>query len=226
MNIDMLISKTITKQVLKSAHGRAFILNTVADAEDNGEAVFFEEAQAVLDDERFKKMVQRHQEDEIEHGRRFRARAEAQGVPLLPVPDDVKVLDHMDDLMNGEFSKSVKTKEDLFVGYTALQAIEERAITQFGMYEELFRPLDPETADVFGRVRRDEERHLRYCAAITRHLEPDARRREETLDRLRKIEAEAFARVETAMSRHLSWVVTNPILRFSLRTAARLAPAA
>src|SRR5688500_8025215 len=96
MSFEKMVVETLMRQVVRTPEGRALLLAQTADTEDNGEAALFDQAEALVDDPRFRKMIARHKADEIEHGRLFRECAERQGVPVHPVPRELKMLEHLD----------------------------------------------------------------------------------------------------------------------------------
>jgi rubrerythrin len=208
------------QKLVQTPHGRAHILNQVADAEANGELDIFDRILAKVDDDGLAKMIREHREDEIRHEKLFRDAADRQGVGRELVPRELQIIDRIEERLGG-FDGDVNIMD----AYAMLQVIEERAITQFPLIESAFRPVDPETADVFAEVARDEERHLKYCRAITRIYAPDQRTLDETLARYRIIEAEAFganseANLDYVMKR--GWVAQNSFERFVMRLGQSL----
>ena len=208
------------QKLVQTPHGRAHILNQVADAESNGELDIFDRMLAKIDDDGLQKMIRKHREDEIRHEKLFRDAADRQGVGREPLPRELQIIDRIEERMGGWDGEV-----DILTAYAMLQVIEERAITQFPLIERAFRPVDPQTADVFAEVARDEERHLKYCHAITRIYAPDRETLEETLARFRIVEAEAFganseANLEYVMKR--GWVAQNPFERFVMRLGQSL----
>ena len=92
---------------------------------------------------------------------------------------------------------------DIMEAYLLLLVIEERALEQFGQFIPAFDLVDRETADTFRGIRKDEERHLRYCHAISRRYAPSEAVWKETLARFRKLEAKAFAENSFANMDHV-----------------------
>jgi hypothetical protein len=123
----------------------------------------------------------------------FRAAVERTGVTPPPVPPELRVIDSLDRALGGALTQPVETREDVMKAYLLLQVLEERAVTQFGIMEPAFRAFDPETADVFVAIGRDEQRHLRYCHAIARRYAPDAGTQARTLAHYRATEARVYA---------------------------------
>ena len=93
------------------------------------------------------------------------------------MPNELKLIDRLDRAVGGFFAQPIRDRRDVMQAYLMLQVIEERALTQFALFEVAFRGSDDETADVIAGIARDEERHLKYCHAIARRYAPDARDR-------------------------------------------------
>ncbi len=193
MNLREQMTLRFARRLLKSEKGRAHVLNQIADAESNGENQVFEHVLKHVDDPALRKMIEKHQADEIRHEQQFRACLKRTGVEPGPVPSNLKLIDRLDRAVGGFFAEPITDGKGVMEAYLMLQVIEERAVTQFKVFEEAFRELDPETADTFAQVARDEARHLKYCHAISKRYAPDEKTREETLTRFRALEAKCFA---------------------------------
>ena len=89
--------------------------------------------------------------------------------------------------------RPISCDRDIMDAYLLLLVIEERALEQFGQFIVAFDAVDRETADTFRSIERDEQRHLRYCHAISRRYAPNDIVWAETLTKFRKLEAQAFA---------------------------------
>lgn len=201
--VQRLLTEKYMRELVSTPEGRAHILSQIADAEDNGEARVFDDALALVEDPQLKKMIARHREDEIRHGEMFRKAARDTGVRVPVVPEEVKVMNHLNRELGGFFDRPLTSEKDVVTAYAVLLALEERAMEQFSLYERIFRQVDPVVAEIFAEVARDEERHLKYCHAITRiYAESEEARREE-LDRIRLIEAHAFQKTQRANMEHV-----------------------
>ncbi|MGZ3441926.1 MAG: ferritin-like domain-containing protein, partial [Polyangia bacterium] len=212
-------------------HGRAHLLNQAADAEGNGENGFFEHILAHVDDPALQKMITKHRDDELRHEQLFLAARDKTGLDVGPVPNELKLIDRLDRAVGHFFDHPIRDRRDIMQAYLMLQVIEERALTQFALFELAFRPVDPETADVIRGIADDEERHLKYCHAIARRYAPDERTQRDTLRELRELEARAFAENGRANMDHLfdrGWVAINPVEKFFWKAvngiSARSAP--
>jgi hypothetical protein len=139
----------------------------------------------------------------VRHARLYRDAAERQGVPLKPVPSELKLIDRLDRAVGGFLDAPIESDADVMEAYVLLQVIEERGITQFKLLEQAFRPVDAESADVIAEIARDEERHLLYCQAISKRYAPDEETRLAALERLRDLEAQCFADQSAAMTSYV-----------------------
>lgn len=188
------LMRRYVSQLVATPRGRAHILSQAADAENNGEGQFFDALLSRVDDPELNKMIRIHQADEVRHAAMFRAAAERQGVPLVPVPDELKLIDRLDRKLGSTFfTREISTRTEIMEAYTLLQVVEERAVTQFAIFEPAFRAVDPVSADVFKAIGKDEERHLKYCHAISKRYAPDDFTLARTLRRFRELEAVTFA---------------------------------
>jgi rubrerythrin len=194
---DMLVDSFL-KDLLATPKGRATLLKQASDAEggDGGELDIFEHMLEVIDDEEVRKLVRVHKADEERHERVFLERMKAAGAEPLPLPRASHLLRRLDEHV-GFFTRPVRDRAGVVEAYLLLLVIEERAMKQFHRWERAFlRAGDAETAAVLRDVRRDEERHLRYCEAITRRYSDDEARRQARLDELRALEAKCFDEVQ------------------------------
>ncbi len=192
MDLREWLTLRFTRRLLSTPEGRAHVLNQIADAESNGENQVFEHVLAHVDDPALRKMIEKHQADEIRHEQQFRACLERTGVDPGPVPANLKVIDRLDRAVGGFFAQPLEGARGVMEAYVMLQVIEERAVSQFKIFERAFREIDPEIADTFVAVAKDEERHLKYCHAISKRYAPDEETRLATLEKYRQIEARAF----------------------------------
>jgi hypothetical protein len=203
----MTLRHTLTLQFLRSLlatpRGRAHVLNQIAEAESSGEAQVFEQALARVDDPQLARMIEKHQADEVRHAALFRGCIERTGVDPGPVPSHLRVMDRIDRALGGFLARPIADARGVMEAYVLLQVVEERALDQFELLEQGFRAAgDTASADTFALVARDEERHLRYCHAISRRYAPSDAVRRDTLARYRRIEARAFADNSLANMRH------------------------
>lgn len=180
-------------RVITSPAGRAHLLNQAADAEGNGENGFFEHVLAHVDDPQLQKMIVKHRADELRHEQLFLAARDKTGIDPGPVPDELKLIDRLDRAVGHFFAQPIRDRRGVMEAYLMLQVIEERALTQFALFELAFRGVDDETADVITGIAADEERHLKYCHAIARRYAPSDTVQRDTLRELRQLEARCFA---------------------------------
>ena len=177
MNLRERLSLRFIGRVITSDNGRAHLLNQCADAEGNGENGFFEHILSHVDDPALERMITKHRDDELRHEQMFLAARDRTGLDPGPVPNELKLIDRLDRAVGGFFAQPIRDRRDIMQAYLMLQVIEERALTQFSLFEVVFRGVDDETADAIAEIARDEERHLKYCHAIARRYAPDERTR-------------------------------------------------
>ncbi len=192
-HIDTQLTDKFMDRLLSTKAGRAHVLNQAAEAEDSDEGVFFTELLSKVDDPQLQKMIRRHEADEKRHAAMFREAVERQGVTPGPVPESLRMIDNIDRALGGFFEEPIVDDEGVMNAYLLLQVIEERAATQFAMFEPVMRKYDPESADVLASIAKDEERHLKYCRAISRRYAPDEKTRVAQLQKYREVEARVFA---------------------------------
>lgn len=195
MNLNKKLNTLFLEKVLSTPAGRAHVLNQAADAEGSDEAGFFERLLSKVDDPELQKMIRRHEADEKRHESMFLEAVTRTGIQPEPVPSQLKLIEAIDEELGGFFERPITDDRGVMEAYLLLQVIEERAITQFALMEPAFRKVDPETADQIVEIMRDEERHLKYCRAISRRYAPDNQTRESTLRWYRGVEARAFASI-------------------------------
>jgi len=179
-----------------------------------------------VDDPELQKMIQKHQADEVRHAQLYSDAAKKTGIPMRPVPDHLKLIDRLDRLMGGFLSRPIVDKKGVMEAYVLLQVIEERGITQFHLLERGFREVDAEVADLIASIAQDEERHLRYCLAISRRYAPDEATLRSTLRRFRDLEARAFAENSQALMDYaIGHKLFNggPLARIFFQTVQKLA---
>ena len=184
-------------QMFSHPRGRAHLLSMASDAEATGEGRVFEELLKRKDDAELQRLVVRHRDDEVRHAEllaeRAQANAAAAGVEVPKVPSHLKLIERLDKALGGFFARPLDTDLDVMRAYLVLQVIEERAITQFDLYVEAMKDVDPVTAETFRQISKDESRHLRYCHAIARRYAPSEQVHAEELRHIRQVEARVFA---------------------------------
>jgi rubrerythrin len=221
MDLKTELTERFARRLLATPEGRAHVLSQIADAEANGENQIFEHILAHVHDEQLRKMIEKHQADEIRHEHLFRGCVQRTGINPGPVPAGLKLIDRLDAALGGFFARPIDGPTRVMEAYLLLQVIEERAITQFTVFEKVFREIDPVIADTFAEVARDEERHLKYCHAISRRYAPDEITRQATLNKLRALEAQCFAdnsAANMAYTFEQGWFDGGPLVKWLWRT--------
>jgi len=193
IRFEEVLANRYLERLLATPQGRAHVLAELADAEANGEGAIFDQILSQVDDPELQRMIKRHAADEVMHARMFRDCIPRTGLPVPTVPDELKMIHKLNVAANGFLERPVASKQDVMAAYTMLQVIEERAIAQFAIFERAFRKVDPQTADVIARIAEDEERHLKYCHAISKKYAPDEATQARTLEEYRAIEERVFA---------------------------------
>lgn len=193
MNPGKLLRTRYLHLLLSSRRGRAFVLTQAAEAEASDEAAIFDRVLAHVDDAELGKMIRKHKADEERHARMFLACAERTGVDIELIPQDLMLIHRLDRALGDQIDRDICDRKGVMQAYVLLQVIEERAVTQFAFIEPVLRAYDPASADVLRVVTRDEERHLKYCRAISRRYAPDAATLARTLACYRDIELLVFA---------------------------------
>jgi rubrerythrin len=193
----MTLNDTLTlaffERLVSTPEGRAHVLATCADAESTDEGRVFEHLLDQVDDPELKRLVKRHQEDELRHAELFRNCLARTGVKPPVVPDHLKLLGRVDALTGNVMHEPITSRAGVMRAYLVLQVLEERATTQFPIHIRAYDRVDPESARVVRGILADEERHLKYCRAISRRYAPDEATLRDELARLRHAEARAFA---------------------------------
>jgi hypothetical protein len=223
MTIRDRLSMAFMKRVVATPEGRAHILRELADAEGNGENGFFENVLAQVNDPALRQMIRKHKEDELRHEQMFLACAARTGVPAQPIPPEVKYVERIFDAV-GFYEQPIRSDEDIMNAYLLLQAVEERSVVQFKLFEQVFADLDPLTAATFAAIGKDEERHIKYCHAIARKYAPDAATHDKKLAEMRDLEARAFAENSRANMDHVfsrNWFAGGAIAKWFFRTLSR-----
>jgi rubrerythrin len=208
MSIQTHLTEKFVRALISTPRGRAHLLAQIADAEDNGEAKVFDEALSIVEDPQLQRLISRHRDDELRHGRLFREALHRTGVDPGPVPEQLQALANLDEELGGFFQRPVTDRRGVVTAYTALLALEERAMDQFGMYRRLFAEVDPATSAVFEEVAADEERHLKYCHAITKRYAESEEARLAELERMRVLEAKAFQKTQRA---NMAYIEANDL---------------
>jgi rubrerythrin len=180
-------------RLMRTARGRAFMLNFMVQAEEADEKGVFDTLLARVDDPVLGKMVRVHRDDETRHARMLKECLARAGVPPEPVPPELRIVERIDRHAGGLADSFVSGGTGIMEAYLVLQVIEERGVRQFPKIANAMRPFDPESAAVIDRITGDEERHVRYAKAISRRYAPDLATLDRALSRLRRAEARAFA---------------------------------
>lgn len=196
------IGKRFTRDLLASALGRAYVLTQAAVSEGSDESAVFDRLLPVVDDPQLQKAIATHKADEERHALMFEQCAQRQGVAPIKIPEGMQLLPLLrEEIAN--FDAPIKTHEDIMNTYLVLQVIEERAMEQFTILRDVMLEVDPATAAVMAEIMADEERHLKYCAAITKRYAPSPELLAKQLCSYRDAEARAFRRQQQLVTQQL-----------------------
>lgn len=216
-----LIGQRFLRDCFALPAARAYVLTQAAVAEGSDEGEIFERLLPHVNDPTLQKAIRTHQADEKRHAEMFWAVALRQGTALAEIPESEQLLPILRAELGG-FDFPVVSERDVAIAYLVLQVIEERALDQFALLRTALAPFDPEAAAVIVEVMADEERHLKYCHAITRRYLPDTAARTAELARLRQAEARAFAiQQQRSSARLLALPGVAPARRIVWQTALR-----
>jgi hypothetical protein len=206
--IDDRLQRLFLDELLSTPRGQATLLKQLGEAEggDGGELDIFEHILDVIDDAEVKKLVRVHKEDEERHEQLFFDRMRATGAEAMNLPKSSHLLRRL-DAHTGFFSRPITDRAGVVEAYMLLLVIEERATRQFARWEAAFRRRgDHATADVIRDIGKDEERHLKYCEAITKRYSDDEATRQARLAHYRALEQQCFDEVQAV---NLTTLVDN-----------------
>lgn len=189
------INDRFVGRLVATAVGRKHILNQAAHAEDSDEGQIFDLLLERVDDAKLHKMIEIHRDDEKRHAVMFFDALRRNGFEPTPVLPELSLLDRLDAALGGFFDTFTQKDNPVMEAYLLLQVIEERAVTQFAQMRPHFAKYDPRTATMLDEIGKDEERHLKYCVAISRQYAPDQLTVARTLKKFRTVEAEVFAKL-------------------------------
>ncbi|MCU1356178.1 MAG: hypothetical protein JWM89_1596 [Acidimicrobiales bacterium] len=216
------IGRAFMRRLLAVPEGRRFMLSITVDAEEGDESGVFDQLAECVDDPVLRRVVMTHRDDEVRHASLFRGCLDRNGWEKVEVPDEMRVIREVADGAEPQ-ERTITTPEDIVTAYALLLVIEERGVQRFGQIADAFRPHDPETADTYLQVARDERGHVRYCTRIGRHYAADEAAWDAAVARARAREGDAFGRVGVATLSYAhdrGWVDTGALLaEFSLPSA-------
>ncbi len=201
-------------QLVSTPEGRQHMLSFSVDAEEGDEGAIFDQLAVAVEEPKLRRIVERHRDDEIRHGTLFRACLARLGLEKVEVPDEIRIIRQIASSSGGA-ERPVRTAEDIVATYAMLFVIEQRGVEQFPFLSEAFRAVDPETADTYDRVARDERGHVHYCETIGRHYAADDAAWQSAVTRARSIEESAFQAVGMANLTYCAergWVRMDAVL--------------
>jgi rubrerythrin len=173
--------------------GRAFLLQSLLDAEEADEIGVFDKLLARVTDPELHRLVRRHRDDETSHAQRLRECMDRVGPGRVAFPAGLRVVPFIEAALGGVAQDFVGREGGVMEAYLFLQVLEERAVAQYPLFAEALRPFDPSSARVVAQIAEEEKRHVKYARAISTRYAPDTATLEATLRRFRIAETQAFA---------------------------------
>jgi hypothetical protein len=176
--------------------GRQHLLSVAVDAEEGDETGIFDQLADAVDVPELAHIVRVHRDDEVRHAGLYRECLRRNGYSKQELPESLSVVAQVRGGAAGPVG--VRTPEEIVMIYAVLLAIEERGVERFPLIADAFDAHDPETAETYRRVTRDERGHVRYCQRIGRHYAGSDQAWDDAVAFGRQVEAEAFTRATTA----------------------------
>jgi rubrerythrin len=208
------VGRSFLEALLASPEGRQHMLSVSVDAEEGDESGIFDQLADAVDVPELRRIVETHRDDEARHAGMYRECLRRNGYTKQALPSDVRIVRQAGEI-TGRREEPIRTPEDIVRTYALLLAIEERGVQQFPILAEAFEPYDPETADTYRRVTRDERGHVRYCRRVGRHFAADDAAWNHACAEAGEIEAEAFRRVGAAQAAYCAqqgWVDLDEVV--------------
>jgi rubrerythrin len=184
-------------QLVSTPAGRQHMLSLSVDAEEGDESGIFEQLVEWVVDPDLRSIVQRHRDDEARHALLFRECLARTGLEKQETPSDLKIVRRIADIAGAPLD-GIRRRADAVARCALLLAIEERGVEQFPLIAEAFRAVEPDIAEVYLQVTRDERRHVKYSSKIGRRFSDTDTSWRLAVERARQIEAEAFVQVGLA----------------------------
>jgi rubrerythrin len=185
------------RALLTTPAGREHLLSIAVDAEEGDEAGLFDQIADAVDVPELRRVVEAHRDDEVRHARMYRECLARNGYTKRELPASLSLIDQLREGVEDP-APTLRTPDDIMWFYALLFVIEERGVERFPLIADAFERHDPETAETYRRVTRDERGHIRYCERIGRHYAASDEAWAEAVAVSREIEAAAFARAERA----------------------------
>lgn len=193
------IATRFLERLLTTPAGRAHMLNISVAAEEGDETGVFDQLIDTITEPELRRTMTQHRDDEVRHAGLFRACLERNGFAEQLPPADILVVQQVAEHSDGDGSTDRHWDDgDVVSALALLLAIEERGVQQFPRIADAFEPHDPDTADVYRAVARDERRHVRYCHRIGQRYAVDEASWDAAVAAARVIEAQAFLHVGAA----------------------------
>jgi rubrerythrin len=187
------------RELLATPEGQAHALTLQVYAEEGDEGAILDQLVERVEEPRLNRLVRQHRDDEVRHAELFRGCLTRLGLDPQPLPDELRVIRHLAQKVGG-FAVALDSVDEWVIAgvYALLLATEERGIEVYTVIADAFASVDPETAETYGRIIRDEMRHTRYCRTIGRKYAVSDDAWDGLVDATKMVEAEAFAEFQAA----------------------------
>jgi hypothetical protein len=222
------ISIAFVRQVSAVPEGLAFLLTQCIANEEYGECGVFARLTEATDDPEVQRTIRKHRADELRHAGMLRACLSQVGTGPMPVPPHLDAVAAMDRAIGVASERALRSDRDIMDLYLALLVLEERAATQFPLFARAARGTP--VGDAMDSIAKDEERHIRYCRAISRRFAHSPAVLKATLRELRHIEERTFREISRGNMVHLlesGWLRSSRLQRTAwcaLAAALRVVP--
>jgi tRNA isopentenyl-2-thiomethyl-A-37 hydroxylase MiaE len=198
------LDRSIRTEIMRQPSAKGFLLSAYSDAESSGEGEIFDKCLQRATDPTVIRMMQKHRDDEIRHGKLLADRRDELGLPAYEIPPALQWVERLSDEAGGTFDLPMDKPGDIVAAYQLLYVVEERALKDFALLAEVLEETgDDVTAKLFRTIAKDEARHLRYCEAIGRRYSSTDAEWDEGVAHLRQIEADFYEDQGRKMMKHL-----------------------
>jgi rubrerythrin len=198
MDIDAISDgEAFLRSLLATPAGREHMLSIAVDAEEGDEGGLFDRIADAIEAPELRRVVETHRDDEARHAHLYRQCLARNGYTKRELPPSLSLVAQLREAATDP-APEIRTAEDIVSFYALLLAIEERGVERFPMIADAFERHDPETAETYRRVTRDERGHVRYCERIGRHHASSPAAWDAAVAVAREVEAAAFVRAGLA----------------------------
>ena len=209
LNPMTLLPRRSLNRLMKKPEGRAFLLQSMAEAEEADERGVFDALLARVDDEKLQQLVRIHVADEERHAGLLRGVVARIDAAPPPVPHELQYVQRLNAKLDDIGARFAGGALGVMEAYAFLEFIEARAVREWPAIVAELRRYDTGSADVVASIVADEARHVKYARAIARRYAPDDATLAATRARIKAAEARAFAEHGSAF---LRFIVGNDLM--------------